>query len=76
MLSQLKQELVEKKEALGRIQEVVQKQQELGPLSIAIVEANIMMETTLVSSPSMDFSQDHIGEFKKHTKGIGFDLLR
>jgi hypothetical protein len=35
-----------------------------------------MTETTLVSSPSLDISQENFGEFEKHTRGIGSKLLR
>jgi hypothetical protein len=35
-----------------------------------------MTETTLVSSPSIDISQDNIGEFKNHTRGISSKVLR
>jgi tuftelin-interacting protein 11 len=35
-----------------------------------------MIETTLVSSPSVYTSQDQLGEFEKHTRGIGSKLLR
>jgi hypothetical protein len=34
-----------------------------------------MTDTTLLSSPSLDISQDHFGEFKKHARGIGLKLL-
>ena len=30
----------------------------------------------MVSSPSLDISQDHFGEFEKHTRGIGMKFLR
>jgi hypothetical protein len=39
-------------------------------------KASTMIETTLVSSPSLDISQENFGEFEKHTRGIGSKLLR
>ena len=66
----------EKDEALENLQVVVQEHQVARPPSIAIVEANTMTETTLVSSPSLDFFQEHFGEFENHTKGIGLKFLR
>jgi hypothetical protein len=35
-----------------------------------------MIETTLVSSSSIDISQEKLGEFEKHTRVIGSKLLR
>jgi hypothetical protein len=76
MMTQLQLELAEKEEALAKLQEVVQETKEAKPPSIATIEANTMIETTLVSSPSLDISQEHFGEFEKHTRGIGLKLLR
>jgi hypothetical protein len=39
-------------------------------------DANNMTKNTLVSSPFVDIFIEHIGDFKNHTKGIGFKLLR
>jgi hypothetical protein len=61
---------------LEKIQEIVQETKEAEPPSIAIVEASTMTKTTLLSSPSLEFSQDNFGEFEKHTRGIGSKLLR
>lgn len=44
--------------------------------SIAMAEANIMIEKSMVSSPSLDLSQGHLGNFEKHTRGIDSKLLR
>jgi hypothetical protein len=71
MMTQLQQELERKEEALKNLQEVVQETKKAKPFSIAIIEASTMVETTLVSSPSLNFSQEHLGDFEKHTKGIG-----
>jgi len=65
-----------KEEALTKLQEVVQEIKEAKPPSISIVEANTTIETTLVSSPSLDISQEHFGEFENHTRGIGLKLLK
>jgi hypothetical protein len=75
MKTQLQQELA-KKEALAKLQSTIQEHWEARPLSIATTEANTMTKTNLVSSPSVDISQEHLGEFEKHTKGIGSKLLR
>jgi hypothetical protein len=61
---------------LEKLQLVIQETKEIKPSSIATTEANTMTETTLVSSPSLDISQDHFGEFENHTKGIGSKFLR
>jgi hypothetical protein len=34
-----------------------------------------MTKTTLVSSPSLDSSPRHFGEFERHTRGIGYNIL-
>jgi hypothetical protein len=69
MMTPLQQELEKKEEALAKLQEAK-------PPSIAIVKAITMIKTTLVSSPFIDISQEHLGDFEKHTKGIGSKLLR
>lgn len=75
MLTQLHQ-LAEKEKALGKLQEVVQEHREAKLASIATAEANTVTKMNLVSSPSLDISQDHFGVFEKHTRGIGLRLLR
>ena len=35
-----------------------------------------MTETPLVISPSINISQEHIGEFEKNARGIGSKILR
>jgi hypothetical protein len=55
MMAQLQQELAEKEEALERLQAVVQEHQEARPPSIATSQSQHHDETTLVSSPSLDF---------------------
>jgi len=44
--------------------------------SFSTADVSTMTETTLVSSPSIGISQEKLGEFEKHTKGIGSKLLR
>jgi hypothetical protein len=68
--------LRKKEEALEKYKSVVQETKEAKPPSISIVEANTMTKTTLVSSPSLDISQENFGEFENHTRGIGSKLLR
>jgi hypothetical protein len=75
MLSQLQHEVVEKKEALEKLQASVQGNHKARPLSIAISSTNTMTETISISSPSICNPQDQIGEFEKHTRGIGSKLL-
>jgi hypothetical protein len=43
---------------------------EANPPSIATIEDNTMTKTNLVSSPSINISQEQLGEFENHTKGI------
>jgi hypothetical protein len=49
---------------------------EAKPPSIATVKANTMTETTLGKLTFLDISQEHLGDFEKHTRGIGSKLLR
>jgi hypothetical protein len=63
MMAQLQQELEEKDEALENLQADVQEHQEARPPSIATSKTSTMTKTTLVSSPSMDLSQEHLGDF-------------
>jgi hypothetical protein len=76
MMTQLQQDLEEKEKALERLQEVVQEHRGARKPSISTANASTMTETTLVSSPSIDISQEKLGEFEKHTRGIGSKLLR
>jgi hypothetical protein len=76
MMDQLQEELVDKEEVSENLQVAIQEHQEVRPPSFAIVEANTMIKTTLVRSPLLEFSQQHFGEFEKHTKGIGLKILR
>jgi hypothetical protein len=76
MLAQLQQELAEKEEALEKLQATVQENQKARPPSIATTSTNTMIETILVSSPSICIPQEKLGEFEKHTRGIGSKLLR
>jgi hypothetical protein len=76
MMTQLQQELEEKEKALERLQAVVQEHRGARKPSISTADASTMTETTLVSSPSIDISQEKLGEFEKHTRGIGSKLLR
>jgi hypothetical protein len=64
-----------KEVALAKLQ-VVQETKEADKPFIAHVVANTITETSMVSSPSIDLSQEHLGEFEKHTKGIHSKLLR
>jgi hypothetical protein len=68
--------LAKKEEELENIQAVIQETKEEKPPSIAIAEANIMTKTTLVSSPSLDISQEYFGEFEKHTKRHWFKIVK
>ena len=61
MMAQLQQELVEKEEALTKIQAVSKGNHESNPPSITTVENSTMPETTKVSSPSKNISQENIG---------------
>jgi hypothetical protein len=65
-----------KKEALAKIQAIVQEHREGRQPSIATTDANTMNETTLVSSPFVDNSLETIDDFEKNTKGIGSKMLR
>jgi hypothetical protein len=35
-----------------------------------------MIETTLVTSPSVDISREKLDEFEKHNRGVGSKILR
>lgn len=78
MMAQLHQELAKKKEASAKLQAVVQETKRAKPPSIATIEANTMTQTTLVSSPSLDFSQEYFGKFEKHTnyQGHWFEIIK
>ena len=68
-IAELKKEL----ETLAKLPIVVHKTKEVQTLSIAIVEASTMNETSMVSSLSMDLSQfvfqEPLNVFEKHTRG-------
>jgi hypothetical protein len=76
MMVKLHQELVQKDEALVKLQVVVQGTREAEEPSISIVEVDTMIETNMVSSYSLDLSQEYFGDFEKHTRGIGSKFLR
>ena len=76
MLNQPQQELETNEEALKNIQAVVQGNCEARPLSISTVESNTMTKTTLLRSPSFNFSQYHVGDFEKNIEGIDSKILR
>lgn len=76
MIAQLHQELVEKEEALARLYVVVQETKESKKPSISIVETKTMTETHIVSSPSLDLSQENLGDIENNTKGISSKILR
>jgi hypothetical protein len=68
--------LTKKEEQLDKIQVSIQEKREVEPPSIATPKVDTMIETNLVSSPSLEIPQDNLGEFEMHTKGIGSKLLR
>jgi hypothetical protein len=76
MMVQLQQDLAEKEKALERLPEDFQEHRQARKPSMTTTDASTMIVTTLVSSPSVDISQEKIGEFEKHTRGIGSKLLR
>lgn len=76
MMTQLQLKLTEKKEALEKLKAIVQETKGAKPPSIATVEANTMTETAMVTSPFLDIPREHLGEFEKHTRGIGSKLSR
>jgi hypothetical protein len=57
MMICLQQDLEEKEETLESLQAIVQEHREARTPSISTAQASTMMETTLVSSPSIDRSQ-------------------
>jgi hypothetical protein len=67
--------LVEKEKVLARLQENIQEHRGKGKPSISIADAITMTDTTFVSSLSIDVSQEKLGEFEKHTRGIGSKIL-
>jgi hypothetical protein len=69
MMMQSQQEIAEKEKASTRLQELVQENRGAGKPSIITADASTMNEATLVSSPSIDTSQDNLGEFERG-KGI------
>jgi hypothetical protein len=75
-LAKKEEALAEKEEAFENIQAYVQERREVRSLSISIIEASTMIETTLLILPSLDFSKQHFGEFENHTTCIGLKLLR
>jgi hypothetical protein len=72
--AQLYWDLVAKEEALKKLQAAAQETKQAP--SIAIVEANTMMESSMVNSPSKILPQETFGDFEKHTRGIGSKLMR
>jgi hypothetical protein len=68
------QELAKKENALARLQAIFQENKEAMKPSIATVNDSTITEATLVSSPSIETSQEHLGEFEKHTIGNGSKL--
>jgi chromosome segregation ATPase len=73
MMTQLQQDLEEKEKALERLQAVVQEHRGARKPSISTADASTMTETTLVSSPSIDISQEKLGEFEKHTRVLALN---
>ena len=71
MMMQLQQDLEEKENTLTRIQVYFQEHREERKPSFSTEDASTMNDTTSVSSPSVDISQEQLGEFEKHTRGIG-----
>jgi hypothetical protein len=75
-IAELKKEL----ETLAKLPIVVHKTKEVKTLSIAIVEASTMNETSMVSSLSMDLSQfvfqEPFNVFEKHTRGNSSKHIR
>jgi hypothetical protein len=67
----LQKELENKNETLANLQRILQEHREVCPPSISIAQDNTMNKTTLLISHSFEFSQQHFGEFEKHTRGIG-----
>ena len=61
---------------MTRLQAVVQ--EHIGTIqpSITTTDASTINKATLVSSPSIDISQEQLGEFENHTRGIGSKLLK
>jgi len=74
MMTQLQQELVEMKK-FPKLESVVQEHREEKITSIYTFEASIVTEKTLVSSPSLYFSEEHFGEFEKNNRGIGMEIV-
>jgi len=58
MMMQLQQDLAEKEKELVRLQESIQEYRVAGKPSIATANAITMAETNLLSSLSIDISQD------------------
>jgi hypothetical protein len=63
-----------KQEALNELKSVSQ-ESEQAP-SIAIMEANIVIESSMVNSPSKILPQETFGDFEKHTRAISSKLMR
>jgi hypothetical protein len=59
---------------IGKSPRVKEHQEEMS-LYIATIEANTMTETILVSSPSIEISQEKLGDFENHTRDIDSNLL-
>jgi hypothetical protein len=67
--------LVEKDNNFSRRQLVVQEYRGEIPPSIVTTDASTITKATLVSSPLVDTSQEHLGELEKHTRGVDYKLL-
>lgn len=61
---------------MAKLQGAIQKTKEAKQLSIYTAKTSTMIETSMVSSPSLYLSQEHLGYFEKYTRGIGSNLLR
>jgi len=75
-MTHLQQYLEEKDKALERPQVVFQEHERERKHSISSADFGTMTETSLVRSPFVDISQEHLNEFEKYTMGIVSKLLR
>jgi hypothetical protein len=63
-------------EELAKIQAAIQEHEETKPPSIATAKANTMTKIIILSSSSIDISQEHLDKLEKHTREVRSKLLR
>lgn len=74
-MAELHLALENKEEALSKLQIVVQEINEAKKWVISTIEVNTITKTNMVNSSCVYLSKEHLGDFQKHTRGIGSTTL-